>query len=214
MRMTEISIEPFAHAHLDGLIALLGAEGWTEYTDDVERTRRALTAPGVTTLVAIADGHLVGAIQVQSDGLIQAPCFDASDRPELSWSRPRIQAVARRSRACGRLAVGRPHSDRGLLRAAWREPLARLSPHARGSRARWRGRHIDRLHPLRLGSRGFYFARQASRPTKPRSLSRTARARSARRRLAIRRRGNRPLGDGSNDERCHVPAAVGVGGAF
>jgi ribosomal protein S18 acetylase RimI-like enzyme len=70
--MTEISIEPFAQVHLDGLIALVAAEGWTEYADDVERTRRALTSRGVTTLVAIAGGHLVGAIQVQSDGLIQA----------------------------------------------------------------------------------------------------------------------------------------------
>ena len=69
--MTEPSIQPFAHAHLDGLIALVAAEGWTDYTDDVERTRRALTAPGVTTLVAIA-GRVVGAIQIQSDGLIQA----------------------------------------------------------------------------------------------------------------------------------------------
>jgi ribosomal protein S18 acetylase RimI-like enzyme len=70
--MTEASIEPFARAHLDGLIALVAAEGWTEYTDHVERTYRALTAPGVTTLVAIADGRVVGAIQVQSDGHIQA----------------------------------------------------------------------------------------------------------------------------------------------
>jgi ribosomal protein S18 acetylase RimI-like enzyme len=70
--MTEISIEPFTQGHLDGLIALVAAEGWTEYTDDVERTHRALTAPGVTTLVAITGGHLVGAIQVQSDGVIQA----------------------------------------------------------------------------------------------------------------------------------------------
>ncbi len=70
--MAEISIEPFTQAHLDGLIALVAAEGWTEYADDVDRTHRALTAPGVTTLVAIAGGHLVGAIQVQSDGLIQA----------------------------------------------------------------------------------------------------------------------------------------------
>ena len=38
--MTEISIEPFTQAHLDGLIALVAAEGWTEYTDDVERTDR------------------------------------------------------------------------------------------------------------------------------------------------------------------------------
>jgi ribosomal protein S18 acetylase RimI-like enzyme len=70
--MTEISIEPFTQDHLDGLIALVIAEGWTEYADDVQRTRRALSAPGVTTLVAIAGGHVVGAIQVQSDGLIQA----------------------------------------------------------------------------------------------------------------------------------------------
>jgi ribosomal protein S18 acetylase RimI-like enzyme len=59
------------HAHLDGLVALVAAEGWTEYTDDVERTYRALTAPGVTTLVAVA-GRVVGAVQIQSDGFIQA----------------------------------------------------------------------------------------------------------------------------------------------
>jgi ribosomal protein S18 acetylase RimI-like enzyme len=70
--MTEISIEPFTKAHLDGLIALVAAEGWSAYTADVDRTHRALTAPGVTTLVAIADGNVVGAVQVQSDGLIQA----------------------------------------------------------------------------------------------------------------------------------------------
>jgi ribosomal protein S18 acetylase RimI-like enzyme len=70
--MIEPSIEPFAHAHLDGLIALVAAEGWDEYTADVERTHRALIAPGVTTLVAIVGGRVVGAIQLQSDGLIQA----------------------------------------------------------------------------------------------------------------------------------------------
>jgi ribosomal protein S18 acetylase RimI-like enzyme len=70
--MTEASIETVAQADLDGLIALVAAEGWTEYTDDVQRTYRALTAPGVTTLVATVGGQVVGAIQVQSDGLIQA----------------------------------------------------------------------------------------------------------------------------------------------
>ena len=70
--MTDVSIEPFAQAHLDGLIALVAAEGWTEYTEDAERTHRALSAPGVTTLVALAAGRVVGAIQVQSDGVIQA----------------------------------------------------------------------------------------------------------------------------------------------
>jgi ribosomal protein S18 acetylase RimI-like enzyme len=54
------------------LIALVAAEGWAEYMDDPERTYRALSARGVTTLVALADGRVVGAIQVQSDGVIQA----------------------------------------------------------------------------------------------------------------------------------------------
>jgi ribosomal protein S18 acetylase RimI-like enzyme len=71
--MTEPSIEPFAKAHLDGLVAaLVAAERWSEYTVDAERTCRALSPPGVTTLVAIEDGRVVGAIEVQSDGLIQA----------------------------------------------------------------------------------------------------------------------------------------------
>jgi ribosomal protein S18 acetylase RimI-like enzyme len=70
--MTEVAIEPFAQAHLDGSIALVTAEGWTEYTDDVERTYRALTAPGVTTLVATVGGPSSSMVQVQSDGLIQA----------------------------------------------------------------------------------------------------------------------------------------------
>ena len=52
--MTEISIEPFTLAHLDGLIALVAAEGWTEYADDVERTRRALSAGGSALTVATA----------------------------------------------------------------------------------------------------------------------------------------------------------------
>ena len=69
--MTDPSIEPFARAHLDGLIALVAAEGWDEYTADVERTGRALIAAGVTTLVAIVGGRVVGVIQLQSDGLIQ-----------------------------------------------------------------------------------------------------------------------------------------------
>jgi ribosomal protein S18 acetylase RimI-like enzyme len=70
--MTEVSIHPFARAHLDGLIRLVAAEGWAEYADDPERTHRALSAPGVTTLVALAGEQVIGVIQVQSDGVIQA----------------------------------------------------------------------------------------------------------------------------------------------
>jgi ribosomal protein S18 acetylase RimI-like enzyme len=70
--MTELSIQPFANDHLDGVVALVGAAGWSEYTVDAEQTSRALTAPGVTTLVAVHDARVVGVIQVQSDGVIQA----------------------------------------------------------------------------------------------------------------------------------------------
>ncbi len=134
--MSKATIEPFAPAHLDGLIALVAAEGWTQYADDVQRTYRALTAPGVTTLVAIVDGQVAGAIQIQSDGLIQAHVsmllIDRNCRGGGFGSRLlRGGPQARR-----RPATGHPHPDRGLLRAAWCEPFARLPPHARESRLR------------------------------------------------------------------------------
>jgi ribosomal protein S18 acetylase RimI-like enzyme len=70
--MTQASIEPFARGHLNGLLTLVAAEGWAEYSEDRERTYAALSAPGSTTLVACSENRVVGAIQVQSDGLIQA----------------------------------------------------------------------------------------------------------------------------------------------
>jgi ribosomal protein S18 acetylase RimI-like enzyme len=70
--MTQASIEPFGRGHLNGLLTLVAAEGWTEYSEDGERTYAALSAPGSTTLVACSENRVVGAIQVQSDGLIQA----------------------------------------------------------------------------------------------------------------------------------------------
>ncbi len=47
-------------------------EGWKSYTSDPERTHRVLTAPGVTTIVAIDQGDVCGFAQLQSDGEIQA----------------------------------------------------------------------------------------------------------------------------------------------
>src|SRR5438105_12155746 len=44
--MSELLIEPFNQVHLDRLLTLVAAEGWTEYSHDPERTYRALTAPG------------------------------------------------------------------------------------------------------------------------------------------------------------------------
>ena len=58
--------------HLCGIIALCEAESWPSFVKDPERARRALTAPGVTTVVAVDSGHVVGFVQMQSDGEIQA----------------------------------------------------------------------------------------------------------------------------------------------
>ena len=60
--MADVSTEPFAQHHLTGLATLFAAESWAEYTDDLDRTQRALTAPGVTTLVAIVGRSGGGAL--------------------------------------------------------------------------------------------------------------------------------------------------------
>jgi ribosomal protein S18 acetylase RimI-like enzyme len=65
-------IVPFASEHLRGALALFAAEQWPTYLHDPARTERALRAPGSTTLVALDGGRVVGLVQVQSDGEIQA----------------------------------------------------------------------------------------------------------------------------------------------
>lgn len=62
----------FTPDHLDGALALFAAEGWETYTAEPKRTLRALLAPGSTTLVATDDSVVVGLVQLQSDGAIQA----------------------------------------------------------------------------------------------------------------------------------------------
>lgn len=69
--MPPIRFVPPAREHLDALVALLAAEGWS-HAEDPQRTWRALTAPGSTVLVALAGEVLVGVAQILSDGEIQA----------------------------------------------------------------------------------------------------------------------------------------------
>ena len=57
---------------LDGIIRLCESEGWPSYTEDRELTWRALTAPGVYTVVAVETDEVVGFAHLQSDGVIQA----------------------------------------------------------------------------------------------------------------------------------------------
>jgi predicted N-acetyltransferase YhbS len=92
-------LTPFAKEHLDGALRLFAAVGWSTYYSDPGRTYRALTSPGSTTLVAVDDGRVVGLVQMQSDGQIQA---------HLSA-----------------LAVAEGWRDRGLARSLLREALRR-----------------------------------------------------------------------------------------
>jgi len=67
-----IQYEPIEKRHLAGIINLCKTEGWTSYTEDHETSWRVLTAPGVCTVVAIEGKEVVGFVQTQSDGIIQA----------------------------------------------------------------------------------------------------------------------------------------------
>ncbi|HWH10980.1 MAG TPA: GNAT family N-acetyltransferase [Solirubrobacteraceae bacterium] len=55
-----------------GVLVLCEDEGWTTLSVDPERAERALSAPGVVTLVAVADGEVIGFAQALTDGAIQA----------------------------------------------------------------------------------------------------------------------------------------------
>jgi ribosomal protein S18 acetylase RimI-like enzyme len=65
-------VRRFQSDDLEGVIELCAAEGWPSFPEDPARALRALTAPGVTTVVADAAGQLVGFAQLLSDGEIQA----------------------------------------------------------------------------------------------------------------------------------------------
>jgi ribosomal protein S18 acetylase RimI-like enzyme len=67
-----LRIVPYEPEHRSGVVALFAAELWPSYTRDPHRTCEALRAPGATSLVALDGEAVVGIVQVQSDGLIQA----------------------------------------------------------------------------------------------------------------------------------------------
>ncbi|HXQ15375.1 MAG TPA: GNAT family N-acetyltransferase [Caulobacteraceae bacterium] len=67
-----VDVRLFQPVDLDGVIALCANEGWPSFPEDPARALRALTAPGVTTVVAADGGHIAGFAQLLSDGEIQA----------------------------------------------------------------------------------------------------------------------------------------------
>lgn len=67
-----MEIRRYTSTDLAGVIRLCELEGWPGFPEDPPRANRALTAPGVTTMVAVEGGDVVGFAQLQSDGEIQA----------------------------------------------------------------------------------------------------------------------------------------------
>lgn len=70
--MSSITYEHFARRHLAAVMHLLEIEGWQSYLQDAERTFRALTAPGVVTMVATEGDEVRGFAQILTDGGIRA----------------------------------------------------------------------------------------------------------------------------------------------
>lgn len=68
------TVTSYGRAHLAGVLALCTAEGWMSLPSDPDRAHRVLTAPGVTTSVALDDssGEVLGFAQLFSDGELQA----------------------------------------------------------------------------------------------------------------------------------------------
>jgi ribosomal protein S18 acetylase RimI-like enzyme len=73
-----INYERFARHHLDGVIELCRGEGWDSYLQDRERTFRALSAPGVITIVVTNGGAVCGFAQILTDGEIRAYLTDVA----------------------------------------------------------------------------------------------------------------------------------------
>ena len=67
-----VEIRLFQPGDLGGVIALCVAEAWPSFPEDPARALRALTAPGVTTAVAVDGERVAGFAQLLSDGEIQA----------------------------------------------------------------------------------------------------------------------------------------------
>lgn len=122
----------FEQRHIDGVIRLTAAEGWPTLAADRDRALRVLSAPGVVTVVALADGAVVGFGRALTDGEWIACLVDF--------------VVDREHRRCGigqRLIAeifARSHAERmDLLAEAGSEPFYESRPHQR-----WTG---YRLYP-------------------------------------------------------------------
>jgi ribosomal protein S18 acetylase RimI-like enzyme len=67
-----VTITQYESAHLAGIVALCEAEGWPSLGADLDRAHAVLTAPGVTSVVALDGDQVIGFAYLLSDGHIAA----------------------------------------------------------------------------------------------------------------------------------------------
>lgn len=103
-----VEIVPFDERHLPGILRLCAELRWPSLPADAGRAVRALTAPGVTTVVAVTatEGEPVGFAQLLSDGAIQA--YLALLAVGAGWRR---QGIGRRLVLAGFTASGAERLD-------------------------------------------------------------------------------------------------------
>ena len=63
-----MEIVAYAPRHLDQILALCKAEGWTTFAGSRDRAARAMSNPGVTALVAVDGERVLGFAQAVGDG--------------------------------------------------------------------------------------------------------------------------------------------------
>ncbi len=88
-KRSSVAYEAFdAGPHLSGVVGICRSLEWDNFRYDPVFTRRSLTAPGVTTMVAVArdTDEVVGFAQVFGDGVFQAHLgLLAVDRKWRRW---------------------------------------------------------------------------------------------------------------------------------
>jgi ribosomal protein S18 acetylase RimI-like enzyme len=67
-----VALVGYTNEHLPGIVRLCEEQGWPSLPADPQRAGRALSGPGVVTVVAVEDGEVVGFAQALTDGAIQA----------------------------------------------------------------------------------------------------------------------------------------------
>ncbi len=100
MQIVEYSEEQ----HLDEVLAIARDQGWITFSGNPERAARAMSAPGVTALVAIEEGRVRGFAQAVGDGAI------------TGYLCMLLVAEEARGRGIGQALVERAQVDTGVLR--------------------------------------------------------------------------------------------------